>query len=299
MCLAKNSKYSLVHILVMVCYDSFENSELEGGVVMGRSIAVVSGKGGVGKTTVSVGLALALAKLGKSVCLIDADMGLSNVDTLLSLDSKVVFTLSDVLSRKCRIKQALIEVESARNLYVLLSGRVDARTEIDDPVRFSEIVSRLTEVFDFCLIDAPAGASVGFRSCIAAANEVLVVVTPHIVSVRDADKVLSVISASGTQNVMCVVNRIRADLVVAGKMISEREISAVLNARLVGVVPESKDILVLSSIDFVKATRGDVEESFLMLAKSIQGSVRLFDYKKKYKGILGFVRRKMIKMGGM
>ena len=157
---------------------------------MGRRIIVTSGKGGAGKTTVTAGLGVALAKMGASVVLIDGDIGLSNLDTLLDIDGKVVFDLSDIIGRKCRIKQAIIQSSAHDNLYIIAGSRSAVGSELDEPIRFSEITKSLAEVFDYVLIDAPAGAGLGFKTCLAAVDEAIIVLTPHIVSIRDADKIL-------------------------------------------------------------------------------------------------------------
>ncbi|MBQ9789969.1 MAG: septum site-determining protein MinD [Clostridia bacterium] len=265
---------------------------------MGRRIVVTSGKGGAGKTTIAAGLGLSLASLGASVVMIDADVGLSNLDTLLELDGKIMFDLSDLMNRKCRIKQALIAVSGHDNVYVLASGKAGADAEIGDPVRFAEITSKLAEVFDYCIIDCPAGASDGFKTAISGADEAIVVVTPHIVSIRDADKILGILLAAGMQDTMFVINRIRGDLAVSGKMLSHKEIEAVLNAKLVGVVPESDDVTILSSLAFGKIMQREISRSFVMMAESIHKNKRiLFDYKKKYRGVFGFIRRKMLEKG--
>ena len=265
---------------------------------MGRRIVIASGKGGVGKTTISAGLGLALAKMGASVVVVDGDVGLCNLDTLLELDGKVVFNLSDLIERKCRIKQALIQAEGAQNLYVLAGSSSRVGFELDDPVRFAEITSKLAEVFDYVLIDSPAGANAGFKSCMAGADEALVVVTPHIVSIRDADKILGIISAAGIASPMFVINRIRGDLAVAGKMLSHTQIEAVMSARLVGIIPESDVVNVYSSLSFTSIAERDITKSFWLLAASIHKNKRLlFDYKKKYKGIIGYLRRKLLARG--
>ena len=265
---------------------------------MGRRILIASGKGGVGKTTVAAGLGIMLARLGASVVLIDADMGLSNLDTVLELDGKIVFDIADLLEKKCRIKQALIQSEICDNLYVLAGGRSVEDYELVDPIGFEEITKKLAAVFDYVIVDSPAGASTGFKVALSGVDEVIAVVTPHIVSIRDADKILGIVAAAGIKNPMFVINRIRGDLVVAKKCLSHAQIEAVMSAKLVGIIPESDEISVLSSLCFAKAMDKDIAKSFWILAGSVHKNKKaLFDYTKKYRGILGFLRRKMIEKG--
>jgi len=265
---------------------------------MGRRIIIASGKGGAGKTTITAGLGLALANIGANVVLVDGDIGLSNLDTLLDIDGKVVFDLSDIMSRKCRIKQAIIQSSAHDNLYVIAGSRSQVGSELDEPIRFSEITKSLAEVFDYVLIDAPAGAGSGFKTCLAAADEAIIVLTPHIVSIRDADKILGVVLASGIISPMMIINRIRGDLVISKNMLSHTDISAVLSAKLVGIIPESDTINVYSSLSFTRFLSGDIEKAFFLTATNLHKNRKvLFDYKKKYKGIKGFFKRKMLQKG--
>ena len=265
---------------------------------MGRRIVIASGKGGAGKTTVTAGLGAALSSMGASVVLVDGDIGLCNLDTVMEIDGKVVFDLSDLMARKCRIKQALVLPAQHDNLYILAGGRSEVGRELDDPVRFSEITAKLAEVFDYVLIDCPAGASVGFKCCLAGADEAIIVVTPHIVSIRDADKILGVLLASGMESIMYVINRIRGDLVVSGKMLSHTDIDSVMNAKLVGIIPESDDVNIYSSISFSSLKEREISRSFWMLAERIHKNRKgLYDYKKKYKGVIGYFRRKILERG--
>ena len=178
---------------------------------MGRTIAVVSGKGGVGKTTIACGLGLALAKLKRSVCLVDLDVGLNNLDVLLGVENKVVYDLGDCLEGRCRIKQALVGALQFDNLYLLPSIRFNQINYNGKEIK--EIIDKLSNVFDYVIIDAPAGMGVNFEYAISSANEALVVVTPHVSSLRDADKVIGVLKGISVGEIGVVVNRIRGDMV--------------------------------------------------------------------------------------
>ena len=186
---------------------------------MGRKIVVTSGKGGVGKTTLTASLGIAIAETGKKVVLVDADIGLNNLDVVLAVENKVVYDVLDVISGKCRLKQALIQDVDNPTLYVLPSAKIQ-----DSPLitacSFRNVVDALALNFDFVIIDCPAGIDNGFHRAVSAATEAIVVTTPHISAVRDADKVLSILSGYCLMSVGLVVNRVRGDMVSKGEMMS-------------------------------------------------------------------------------
>lgn len=260
---------------------------------MGRRIVIASGKGGVGKTTIVAGLGTMLASLGASVVMIDADAGLSNLDTLMNVQNKVVFDISDVLKSKCRIKQALLPHKHFDNLFTIASSKTDIGDELDDSVKFEEVTTKLASVFDFVLIDAPAGASLGFKTALAGADEALIVVTPHTSSLRDADKVISVISSS-MQSVKLIVNRIRGDLVLSNDMLSHSDIQTLFSKKVIGVIPERDYVNIYSSLNFNIFMDKQLEKSFYLLADNIfNGKNKIYDYKKQYRGLFGLIKRKM------
>ena len=258
---------------------------------MGRSIAVVSGKGGVGKTTIACGLALTLAKQDKGVCLIDLDVGLNNIDVLLGVNNKVVYDLGDCLSGKCRIKQALVSDSRLDNLYILPSVRFSKENINLSGIK--EIVRKLVGVFDYVIIDAPAGMGENFQTAVNAANDTLVVVTPHITALRDADKVISFLKGLSL-SAKVVVNRIRGDMVARKEMINHEQIEKLLKTKVVGVVPESDDINILTSLKFEKIAKTKIIDAFSILAENIKlDQYQIYDYTSKYKGLIGAVRRNL------
>ena len=260
---------------------------------MGRRIVIASGKGGVGKTTITAGLGRALADLGASVVLIDADAGLSNLDTHMNIQGKIVFDLSDLMNRKCRIKQALIPDPYNDNLFTIASSKIEVGDELDDVNRFNEITQKLSSVFDFVLIDAPAGASSGFKVALAGADEGLIVVTPHTSSLRDADKIISVVQSS-LSSVYLVINRIRGDLVLSHDMLSHQDIQTLFSKKVIGIVPESDYVSIFSSIKFDTRKDKECDKCFKLLADNLyNGKSKLYDYKKPYRGLIGFLKRKL------
>lgn len=259
---------------------------------MGRKIAVVSGKGGVGKTTIACGLALALVKKGSNVCLIDLDVGLNNLDLLLGVENKVVYDISDVLKGKCRISQALINDSAFEGLYLLPSARFEEQSFDAKEVKL--LSDKLVSMFDYVIIDAPAGINNNLELALASANEVLVVVTPHVASLRDADKVISIVKGKEFENVQLVINRIRGDMVVRKEMLSHSQIQKLLKLPLLGVIPESDDINIYSSFKFERISKSGSVDAFMVLAHNIKSDKKiLFDYTSKYKGLLGVIRRNL------
>jgi len=260
---------------------------------MGRIISVVSGKGGVGKTTIAVALGLTMAKNGYGVCVIDLDVGLNNVDVLLGVDNKVVYDIGDYLSGKCRIKQALVTDGRFENLYIMPSVRFKGNETQVFSVK--DLTIKLASVFDFVIIDAPAGMGENFETAIKSANECIVVVSPHTVSLRDADKVISRIKAiGGTSSI--IINRIRGDLVARKEMLNHKQISTLLKSRVVGVVPESDEVSILSSLKFEKISKTNMVNVFSLIASNIVNEENnIYDYESKYKGLIGIVRRNIKK----
>lgn len=258
---------------------------------MGRKIVVTSGKGGVGKTTIVAGLAKSLAQLNASVCVVDGDIGLNNLDLIMNVENKVVYDLVDCMAGKCRIKQAIIKDDVYDNLFTLPSGKNLPMGIVNS---FDAIVNKLATIFDFVLIDCPAGKDEGFRRASMAATEAVVVVTPHIASVRDASKILTLLSGDKSKlSVSVVVNRLRGDMVASGEMMSHTDIAGLLNANILGVLPESDSYNVSSSIRFI-GSNDEFKQALLVLAKNlIDGTNEQFNYTAKYMGVVGFFRRKL------
>ncbi len=256
---------------------------------MGRKICIVSGKGGVGKTTITCGLGLALAKNGNSVCLIDLDVGLNNLDVMLNLENKVVYDLGDCLSGKCRLKQALVNLPESENLYLLPSARSPVGiTRVD----IKKITDKLAGVFDYVLLDAPAGLNENFELALYGANEALVVVTPHVASLRDADKVISRVKGSHIEKTEVVVNRIRGDMVARGEMLGHEQLEKLLKTPLAGVIPESDKINLYSSFRFERIQKSKDVLAFTVLAHNLKTDKKvILDYDSKYRGLLGLIRR--------
>ncbi len=248
---------------------------------MARKIVVTGGKGGVGKTTVCANLGIALAHRSKRVLLMDLDIGLNNLDVAMQVEDKVVYDLVDIVENRCRPSQALIQDVEEPTLYVMPSCHLAKRQISVDQVK--KVVSRSEDNFDFVLIDCPAGIDSGFRRAVACADEAIVVVTPHLASVRDADKTVSELVGNTVVNV--VVNRVRGDLVAGGEMLSPFEVFSLLGQNALGVLPENDD---------VNCNIRRQSEAFAILADNLlTGKCRLYDCESQYKGVFGRLRRKL------
>ncbi|MGQ9568013.1 MAG: septum site-determining protein MinD [Anaerolineae bacterium] len=211
-----------------------------------RIVTITSGKGGVGKTTATANLGVALALLGKRVVTIDTDIGLRNLDVMLGLENRIVYDLVDVVEGRCRLHQAMIRDKRLPQLYLLPAAQTRDKTAIgpDDLVAVCE---NLRPDFDFLLIDSPAGIERGFQTAVAPADLVLVVTTPEVASVRDADRVIGLVEADGKGPAQLVINRIKHNLVRKGDMLSTSDVVDVLAVDLIGSVPEDVRILVAAN----------------------------------------------------
>ncbi|PSR37594.1 MAG: septum site-determining protein MinD, partial [Sulfobacillus thermosulfidooxidans] len=176
---------------------------------MGEAIVITSGKGGVGKTTTTANLGAGLAKAGQKVALIDADIGLRNLDVVMGLENRIVYDLVDVVEGFAKLKHALIKDKRFENLYLLPAAQTRDKTAVS-PEQMHELVSHMKEEFDYVLIDSPAGIEQGFKNAVAGADKAIVVATPEVSSVRDADRIIGLLEAQEKHKPFLIINRIRA-----------------------------------------------------------------------------------------
>ncbi len=200
---------------------------------MGRVIVITSGKGGVGKTTSTTNIGMALAQLGKKVVLVDGDYGLRNLDLLLGLENRVVYTSLDVIQKECKLEQAIVKDKRQPNLGLLAAPQSRDKTVIK-PAQMKELVEELNQTWDYVLIDCPAGIENGFQNSIAGAQEAVVVTTPEVAPVRDADRVIGLLEGAKINSIRLLVNRFRPQLMTID------DIKEILAIDLLGVVPEDK-----------------------------------------------------------
>lgn len=209
---------------------------------MGESIVITSGKGGVGKTTTTANIGAALAMAGKSVCVIDADIGLRNLDIVLGLENRIVYDIVDVVTGVCRIKQALIKDKRFPNLFLLPAAQTKDKNAVN-PEQMKELVEDLKKNHDYILVDCPAGIEQGFKNAIAGADRAIVVTTPEISAVRDADRIIGLLEAAEIHDPRLIVNRLRVDMVKRGDMMDVEDITDILAIDLIGVVPDDEEVV--------------------------------------------------------
>ncbi len=200
---------------------------------------VTSGKGGVGKTTTTANLGGALAILGLKVALVDADIGLRNLDLVLGLEKRIVYDLVDLVEGRCQSRQALIKDRRFDDLYLLPASQVkDKESVSEDQMRIA--MRKLAVDFDVVLVDCPAGIEHGFRNAVAGADQALVVTTPEVSAIRDADRILGML---GSRRARLIVNRVRPEMVRSGDMLSIEDVKEILGREIVGVVPDDEEII--------------------------------------------------------
>ncbi|MFR1833174.1 MAG: septum site-determining protein MinD [Lachnospiraceae bacterium] len=210
---------------------------------MSQVIVITSGKGGVGKTTTSANVGTGLAILGKRVVLIDTDIGLRNLDVVMGLENRIVYNLVDVIEGNCRMKQALIRDKRYPNLYLLPSAQTRDKTAVT-PEQMKKLADDLREEVDYILLDCPAGIEQGFRNAIAGADRALVVTTPEVSAIRDADRIIGLLEAAEMKDIDLIVNRLRMDMVRRGDMMSVEDVIDILAVNVIGAVPDDESIVI-------------------------------------------------------
>ena len=210
---------------------------------MSEVYVITSGKGGVGKTTTSSNLGAGLAVQGKKVVLVDADIGLRNLDVVMGLENRIVYDLIDVIEGNCRLKQALIKDKRYENLYLLPAAQTKDKDAVN-PEQMRKLCDQLREEFDYILLDCPAGIEQGFKNAIAGADKAIVVTTPEISAVRDADRIVGLLEASEVRSPMLILNRIRPEMVKRGDMMALEDVTELLAIDVLGIVPDDETIVV-------------------------------------------------------
>lgn len=212
----------------------------------GRCLVITSGKGGVGKTTTTANLGTGLALLGRKVCLVDADIGLRNLDVVMGLENRIVYDLVEVVEGACRLRNALIKDKRCDNLYLLPAAQTREKDAVK-PEQMRDLCQQLKEEFDYVLVDSPAGIEHGFRNAIAGADEAIVVTTPEVAAVRDADRIIGMLEANELYEPRLIINRIRPDMVRRGDMMDIDDMIEILAIELLGVIPDDPDIIVATN----------------------------------------------------
>lgn len=238
---------------------------------MGEVIVITSGKGGVGKTTATANIGTALAQMGKKVVLLDTDIGLRNLDVVMGLENRIVYDLVDVAEKRCRLKQALIKDKKLDTLFLLPAAQTRDKTAISQ-ADMTKITSKLREEYDYVLIDCPAGIEQGFKNAIAGADRAVVVTTPEVSAVRDADRIIGLLEAAGLKDPKVIINRIRPDMVRKGEMMDIGDILEILSVELVGIVADDEEIV-------ISTNRGEpvAKNDFSIAGKCFRNIARRFN----------------------
>jgi len=259
-----------------------------------KVITITSGKGGVGKSTTTANVATALALLGKKVIAVDFDIGLRNLDMILGLENRIVYDVVDVMEERCNLAQAIIKDKRTPNLHFLPASQTKDKTVLDKE-KVAKLINELRKDFDYILIDSPAGIESGFEHSIFLADRALIVTTPEVSAIRDADRVIGIIDAKSkkAQNgeeveKHIIINRIKPELVEKGEMLPIEDVLDILSLPLIGVIPDDEEIIKSTNLGkpIVLDEKSLVGEAFRRIAKRIEGEdVAFLDLKAK-KGFL-------------
>ena len=239
---------------------------------MGKVIVVTSGKGGVGKTTSTANLGTALALLGKTVVLVDADVGLRNLDIVLGLESRIVYTSMDVIDKQCELPKALVRDRRVDGLTLLAASQKNNKDDIQ-PAQMKAICDNLRSTHDFVLVDSPAGIERGFSNASAGADEAIVVTTPDVSAIRDADRIIGLLQNARIEPINLVLNRFSPELVGNGSMIDQEDVIDILNIDLLGIVPEDTGVITSTNrgIPLVYEEGSEGGQAYMRIARRLTG----------------------------
>ncbi len=254
----------------------------------GKVLTITSGKGGVGKSTTSANLALGLALSGKRVVAIDLDIGLRNLDMILGLENRIVYDVVNVVEKACKLNQALIKDKRTENLYLIAAAQTRDKSAVTTQ-QIKELVEELKKEYDFIILDSPAGIEGGFKNAMEPADEVIIVTTPEISAVRDADRVIGILEANDKQELSLIVNRIDPILVKRGDMMSKDDVLQVLSIPLIGVIPEDKNIVSYTNVGEPSILHKDSKSglAYKNIAQRLLGkSVNFMEITEEKKGFL-------------
>ncbi len=253
-----------------------------------RTILICSGKGGVGKTTLTANLGIALANSGATTAVLDADFGLRNLDLLLGLENRIIYTAQDVLDKNCRLDQALVRHKKEPNLALLPAGdpRMLDWMKPEDMKKISELLS---ENFDFVLVDCPAGVEDGFKNALAACKEAIVVTNPELSAVRDADRVIGILNTSDIEPIQLVINRVRPNMMASQEMLSIEDVQGILSLPLLGIVLEDEQVIISTNRGeplTLSDSRSPAKKCYLNVSQRLLNKdVPIIDLKKEGKSL--------------
>ena len=258
----------------------------------GRIITITSGKGGVGKTTTTANLGVALARRGKRVACIDADIGLRNLDVVLGLENRIVYDVVDVVEGRAKLRQALIKDKRLPELTLLPAAQTRDKNAVSEK-QMVAVCEALAKEYDFVLIDSPAGIEHGFKTAIAPADQILIVTTPEVSAVRDADRIIGLTESAGKPSPNLIINRIRPAMVKRGDMLDVSDVLEVLAIQLIGIVPEDELIITSTNKGHPVALEGKsaAGSAFMRIAARLLGEEVPFQVTGETEGILDRLTR--------
>ena len=239
---------------------------------MAECIVITSGKGGVGKTTSSANIGAGLALAGKKVTVIDADIGLRNLDVILGLENRIVFDLVNVIEGECRLKQALIRDKRVDGLWLLPAAQTRDKNAVN-PDQMRKLINELKETMDYVIVDCPAGIEQGFKNSIAGADRAIIVTTPEVSAIRDADRIIGMVEAHLLPEPDLIINRYRPGMVSRGDMMNREDILEILAIPLMGIVPEHEDVIISANrgTPAVYDEESVVGRAYLRIADRVMG----------------------------
>ncbi|MDY2992131.1 septum site-determining protein MinD [Ligilactobacillus animalis] len=260
---------------------------------MGKSIVITSGKGGVGKTTTTANLGTALALMGKKVCLVDLDIGLRNLDVILGLDNRIIYDIIDVAQGRAKLPQALIKDKRfGDNLFLLPAAQNTDKSALE-PEEAKQIVDELRSEFDYVLLDCPAGIEQGFANAVAGADEAIVVSTPEISAVRDADRVVGLLEQQNLEEPpMLIINRIKKKMMHDGQMMDVDEITRHLSIKLIGIIFDDDNVIGFSNKGepVILDEKSEASKGYRNIARRLEGeTIPLMTLKEDEQG--GFFKK--------
>lgn len=263
-----------------------------------RVVTVTSGKGGVGKTTVTANVAAALAADGLRVVCIDADIGLRNLDVVLGLENRIVYDIVDVVEGRCRLRQAMIRDKRLQELYLIPAAQTRDKNALS-PSDMVRLCDELRSDYDWIVVDSPAGIERGFRNAIAPADSVMVVTNPEVSAVRDADRIIGLIEAEEKGPAQLVVNRIKPELVRRGDMLAIDDVLELLAVELIGVVPEDERVVTSTNrgVPIVLDGKSPAGQAFRNVSRRLRGETVPFLNLDEQGGLFGRIAR-LIRQGG-
>ena len=258
----------------------------------GKTIVITSGKGGVGKTTATANLGAGLALRGRKVAVVDTDIGLRNLDVVMGLENRIVYDLVDVIEGRCRLSQAMIRDRHAKELCLIPAAQTRDKTAIQKE-QLKDLCDELTQHFEYVLIDCPAGIEQGFQNAIAASSAAIVVTTPEVSAIRDADRVIGLLEAAGLPVPDLVINRMRARMVKQGNMLDQNDIMDLLSVKMLGLVPDDEQIILATNrgVPAVHNANSWSGEAFRRIAARMDGEDVPFLNLENGHGLLSHLKR--------